>query len=570
MQNKLLTRHIFPTVIIAGVVFWAFNKLTLAFFLQDEWWTFGRIIFSEHRGILQYLEHNLLTAGKVHAVPVSAAIPFFQYKLFGVDFSGYAATSLIVHFASSITVYYFSLFLLRRNVLAMLIALLFASNSVSYQAVTWVAAINTQIVVLFSLLCLLFFLLFIQSQPTGKFLFVSFIFLLLALLSNESAFTLFIILPTFWFVLNQQPRKEVIHKLILPLFLLGLLYLGFRIPLWFIAKPIVLGETQLLTQPTLDVFLFRLVALPFRILAQSILPESIHLNLSDFIIRFGYPQFITSDNVSNPFIRESIVYDLVSLITAILLLMLLLLSYLYFRKRNNKQIYQSITIALSLTILSGTMLVFIPGRAGFVSLFEPKHLYLANAGSSMLIVLVIYAIASIIGKKKGTAIALLLFIPLLLLHVFKIQSDINKLIDVGNLRKSFLTKVKKNHPNLTNPTVFYLKSDKVYYGMPVTETNLPIQSGFGRMIMIWYQKQEQFPGCLYADLFLHDLIAQGYRECGGRGFGYYRSYDKLVESIKSNGIPTENVIAYSWISNEQKFTDITYQIQQQLINEFKK
>ena len=108
-MRRISFSHILSLLLIGIVIFFAFNKLPQTFFQQDEWWTFGNILSTESGGVLQFLKQNILHAGKVHAIPVSAVIPYVEYRLFGVDFEGYAIFSLAIHLCSSVLVYCFCL-----------------------------------------------------------------------------------------------------------------------------------------------------------------------------------------------------------------------------------------------------------------------------------------------------------------------------------------------------------------------------------------------------------------------------------------------------------------------------
>ena len=130
--------------------------------------------------------------------------------------------------------------------------------------------------------------------------------------------------------------------------------------------------------------------------------------------------------------------------------------------------------------------------------------------------------------------------------------------------KGFLTTIEEAYPKFPQKVIFFTQSDSSYYGLPKEEKVLPIQSGFGRMLLVWYQDKEKFSGCLYENLFLHGLLSQGYKQCDVRGFGYFRDYDKLAEAVRQNQIQPENIIAYSWNGKTQKFTSITEQIRRKL------
>ncbi len=560
----------FPHLLILLVVLITYNGLTETFYQQDEWWVFGNVILSSNDGLLHFLKNTLYEAGKVHAIPISASIPFIEYKLFGFNFEAYAAVSIINHLIVSILVYILALTLFKNRFLALLSGLLFAVYGISHQAITWVAAVNTQVVVIFSLSCIIFFLKYVQKANGNRYLFLSLLFLFLALFSNESAFSLFLILPLIWLIYKGLSSKKSFFRLLVKLFLLSTLYLVIRLPIWLNAKTIILDQNQVLTQPDIGVFFYRLAMLPFRVLPQTFIPQQPLLDLSELILKPGYPNLYFS-SVSGQ-IKETLVFDLVCIFLFTLLTSFFFISFEFFKKQKKDNFSKSLVVAFLILVLSGIMLIFIPGKAGYVSIFEKKHLYMSSSAAAILIVLGLYVIASFLVRNNyfRNFLILTFFIPFFLFNIFKVQTDIEELKKIGSLRKSFLTTIYHDYPDLPKSVVFYLQSDTSYYGMPPEEKNLPIQTGFGRMLLVWYQSSEEFPPCLYEGLFLQHMTSQGYKECEDRGFGYFRDYDKLVAQIKEAKLPAENVIAYSWNGGSFEFKDISGDIRKKVLDEANK
>ena len=127
--------------------------------------------------------------------------------------------------------------------------------------------------------------------------------------------------------------------------------------------------------------------------------------------------------------------------------------------------------------------------------------------------------------------------------------------------------MKSSYPSLPQNVIFFTQSDTAYYGMPDNEKSLPVQIGFGKMLMIWYQKEENYPRCMYEGQFLLHLLEEGYRNCEDSGFGYFRDYAKLLNAVKTNNIPVGNVISYSWNGKTEEFRDITIEVQDRLRKE---
>ena len=63
------------------------------------------------------------------------------------------------------------------------------------------------------------------------------------------------------------------------------------------------------------------------------------------------------------------------------------------------------------------------------------------------------------------------------------------------------------------------------------------------------------------------MLNQRYEECDGRGFGYFRDYDKLVNAVKENNISMDNIISFSWNGKEGEIRDITSEIKERVRKE---
>lgn len=81
------------------------------------------------------------------------------------------------------------------------------------------------------------------------------------------------------------------------------------------------------------------------------------------------------------------------------------------------------------------------------------------------------------------------------------------------------------------------------------------------MLLVWYQKFAQFPTCFFEGNFFLDILAEGFRFCDDRGFGYFRQYDRLVKSLRQSNLKSDAVIAYSWNGKQKLLTNITEEVQ---------
>ena len=129
---------------------------------------------------------------------------------------------------------------------------------------------------------------------------------------------------------------------------------------------------------------------------------------------------------------------------------------------------------------------------------------------------------------------------------------------LGQLRQSILHKISDTYPTLPQKAVFYITSDAPYYGLPYEEPIVPFQSGFGQTLLVWYNARiDDLPACLFEHQYLYVLLSEDYKECGGRGFGYFRKPESFNQAIKKYELDPNNVIAFRFSSSTNSLLDVT-------------
>ena len=383
----------------------------------------------------------------------------------------------------------------------------------------------------------------------------SLVFLLLSLLFKETTLFLFIFYPIY-FVLDRKQKfkfSEFKKSNWMIFWASGFLYAFLRVLFLFSDIRSVQPEVVDVKVASITTYIVRFLSVPLRGFSQSFLPQKFLISISDFVTRLFYPQFILSDGSVNGAISQTLVFDRVTGVLTFVILIFLYLSYKRLRKIKENVLSNTLVLFVIFGLTSLIPFIFIPGKAGYFSIFEPRNLYITGIAASLLIGLAVY--------KRGTGIAfLLLMLPFFLFHFLNLELDLSKLKEISIVRRSFLEKIYSDYPTLPEDVIFLTISDRPYYGMPEKEKILPVQVGFGKMIMIWYQDTEKFPSCLYDQQFLLGLLSQDYKDCGGRGFGYFRDYTGLIETIRFKDLKQENVISYSWDGQNQEFKNITSEI----------
>lgn len=562
-------KKIFPRVILLGfiiaLIIFAYWELPNTFFQQDEWQGFAENIYYQSLGVAGIFNHFLPSDAISHFNPLSVLFGIIEFLLLYINFNLYAWQSIIVHILNACLVYYFVYNFLKSRKIAFIAALFFGVNSIPSQAVTWVATVSSyEIPTAFVILSLIFFNKFIvQKEHKKRNLLSSLTTLFISLLFHEIGIFLFVFYPIVFFLYVKDGWKKMLPTFLYGMILLLSIFFLIRAPFFFISSLHSVPTVTDISRPSISVYPYRIISISFKSFADSFFPEKTLINISDQVIRLAYPQFVAIDNAPNPYVSQLIVFDLVSyILTFILLCFLFLIS----RMIKEKEIREGLISSIIFVSTSLLPYAFVSGKAGYASILEPKFFYISSIGTSVIIAITFYYILVKFSKSwVRKFIIFLILVSYFIIHMNAIKINVEKLVKMSIPIKSFLTIIKSSYSKLPQSVIFYTMSNKAYYGMPDDEKTLPVEIGFGQMLMVWYQADEKFPGCFYKDAFFLDILTQGYRTCDGRGFGYFRNYDKLISAVRQNKVPVEDIIAYSWTDETKDFKDITKTVRLRVI-----
>lgn len=519
----------------------AFGSLAWSFFLQDEWLIFGNYLYWQKMG-LSWIERLFFYGGFTHLIPFANIFSYLQFIFFGLNFAPYAITSVFLHVVNALLVTKIALESRYGKAIGFLSGLFFLINPTTGQAVTWIAtAPGTVVSVTFTLFTLLFFL--------RKNMILSFACLILALGFKESSVFLFLYLPVLW-ILTLQNDKRSFRSSIGVLILLGTLYIGVRL-LFRFAGPQV-PAIQSFSQPSFFVYLYRVVSHPFKAFSQSIFPQEIIINISNEMMKLAYPTLV-SGKVPDPYIAQSVGSDIVSYSLSILIIGVI---FVVGKLR-------TLGLPLLFVAMSVLPLIFIPGSAGYISLFDGRHLYMTSIGISIVLAMLFVSMSRTFLKLRWFIVGIVgIYFGY---SVWYIHSAIARQVSIADTRKIILEKIITWYPKLPERALIITQSDKAFYGLPPEEYILPFQSGFGNTLLVWYDRHgDSFPACFFEHKFLYELTSQDYKECGGRGFGYFRSPDNISVLLKKYNLSKDNVLSFSYTYQDNVISDTTKKLQSRL------
>ena len=555
--------NVIVILIFSLLIVFSYWKLPNTFFQQDEWQQLISLTYYASKGIPGIIESFLPLDPVSHFNPLARAFVWYEYIFYYTNFSFYAWQSIILHIINTLLLYYFVHSWFKRKVLSIVSALVFAVNRIPNQAITWVAGAESyEIPALFILLSLIFFQRFVDQQNYGRRnLFLSLASLLISLLFHENGLFLFLFYPAIILIKPYQIRKKLLPLLVRGIGLLIIIYFSVRIPFFFGFLSPEPQPTDT-SRPSVAVYPTRFISITLKSFAGNIFAEKTLITLSEQMVRLSYPQFLESDNIPNPYITQSIVFDLVSYILTLCIVCVIILLLKIIRVRELLDGYFWSLLYVPISLLPYGLVL---GRAGFASISDSKFYYISSIGIAILFGIIFFTLLTKFRRSKVLVVCIFLFFGIFLLrNIFSIKILLEDLEAIGVQRKKFLTTIKASYAKLPQKVIFFTESDTAYYGMPEEEKILPVQVGFGRMLMFWYQESEKFPMCFYDGIFLRYILAQGYRECGGRGFGYFRKYPDLLDTVKTNVALLDNVVSFSWNGRHWQFIDTTKIVKEKL------
>ncbi|OGH14347.1 MAG: hypothetical protein A2687_01825 [Candidatus Levybacteria bacterium RIFCSPHIGHO2_01_FULL_38_26] len=549
----------FLVVAYVALGFLAFGKLPFTFFQQDEWAIFGNYIYWE-KASLGWWERLFIYEQDTHIIPFSNLFSFLQFKAFGLNFFYYGISSILLHIINAILVYVLSTIITNKKSVGYIAGAVFLISSVTHQAVTWVATSpGTLGATFFTILSLIFFFKFMQSN-TKKVsgLLLVLLLLIASLFFKETSVFLFGLIPVLWLILGGA-RKEKHPKALFFVFCFFVtFYILFRLFILFFGYEST-SDPQYISQPTdIAAYAFRIPTVPLKFIAQSIIPQSTLISIGNTLVEIAYPQF-AQQGAPDPYISQTIAVDIISYLSSIIFLMFFFVVYRFHKRLKKEKLAKAILVSFVGIVLSSLPFVLIPGKAGYFSLIDGRHLYLSNVFLSIALSTVLYGLYRWIPKRQITIpVFILILMAIVIFNIRLIRRDLNVQVGNGIIRTSILHTISNTYPTLSSRVVFYTQADKSYYGLPEEEKILPFQSGFGQTLLVWYNsKGENFPSCFFKEKYLYVLLEEGYRECEGRGFGYFRKMNSLKKAVIEYGIPVESIVAFSYDSSSNKLTDIS-------------
>lgn len=554
INNTNLLKTFLLLLVLLLISYW---KVFWSYFQQDEWLVFGDLLSQIDKNWLTYFILAFKpTLG--HYVPLTYIVTYIFFHLFALNYLAYITFSLSLHFIVTILLYIFCRLLIGNRILTLFIAALFVVADAGYQATTWpVADINTHGASIFGLLAMIFLLKFIKNESLKekKFLYLSIISLYISLLFKEITICLFATFPLLIYSKEGLLKgSKILYSLIV--IFAGAVYILLR--LGIILTP-VSGSSGLLASHTQSQqeIIYNFISSPVKSMTQSIIPPE-QLRLISYSISSFLPKDWTGEKDTTKF--DLFVEGNGIEILSFLFFGILSAAVIFVIIRNRKlNISKVIVFAYLFIIFNSFVFAFSAERTGIISIIDSRNLYFISIGSNILLALLL---SQFFSKKILFAYLLMGFI--FALNIFWLNFHLTSLASTGEIRLRILDQIKKDNSNIPKKIIFYIESNKSYYGLPDDKRILPFQSGFGQVLLVTLNKTANFPKEFFANKFLWPIIDQGYKQIDGRGFGYFRDFESLSKTIQKNPDLLSGTKSYSFDSSQNKIDNITEEVKGRL------
>ncbi len=574
-----------PELVLYGVLsLGIYFKLWRSYFTQDEWyyftlfhrytdsaWGFVSVFIDQFRNISDW---------GIHVTPLWNSLFFLEYQIFGLTYQYWALLAIFLHICSAWSVSAFVRHLTKSDVLALVGGTFFVIQSSHTEAVTWANTnVQTQIPLILVCWSLVFWLDWAQKGKRVS-AFMSLFLLFFSLSIRENVLGIVVLLPFITYIYGNIRRlKQSIVVAASSCSVYVLFRFGF-------IRVLAAGGGETVSQsiPTgvLDIgaFLFRLPFYTVKTLIHQFVGSDAIRWLSELFTVLNYPSSYGADRATSGPVYGAFVNsagaDTIMILLAIPFFGALCFLWNYARRRQPR-FAKSIPFAIlfigaslsSWVLLVPHLLTLMPSMT-----FVPsRQLYFASIGTAFIAALVVSFLRQGVLKFTGTGRTLCIGGLLLVLfwfgreYVSARHIVVSEVIDIGEQRRVITDYTKAVYPTIADKAIFYITSNKQYFGFPAY--TVPFQTNFGATLLEMYRKGKNYSPFFYERQHFIDKgpLGQGYIEENGKGFGYYYEGRSLLADMDTYSISSGDIVAFHYDGSSRVFQVTTEEIRSRIEKE---
>jgi len=196
-----------------------------------------------------YFTENLIAGAGLHSNYWRPLLLFsfsLDYKIWKLLPFGYHLTNTLLHILNAFLIYYLLFLIFKNQKISLLSALIFLLHPLQTEAITYVSGRGDPLSIFFVLISFIFYI-FTKEKRKNKFLILSCLFFIFALLTKESVI-FFPVFVLFYEILEREKFKKILIKTS-PLFLIFLIYFILRLTVLNFGQTLNLyGEENIFTK----------------------------------------------------------------------------------------------------------------------------------------------------------------------------------------------------------------------------------------------------------------------------------------------------------------------------------
>lgn len=531
------------TVILVTLIsFWGIHKI---FFQQDEWLGLGGAIYRQETygnlgSIGQVFNFKKQSEG-IRFLPITSIASQVFYTNYGLNMSSYAITMLILILASVLLLNLVVYKLTNSYLLSTLVAILWVTNNLSYQAFSWIGTFVSSLGSIFFFILSLYLLLLYGEKRKPYLFILSLVTVTASLLTKESSvFYPVVYVLIVWIFFKGFKFLEKIKLTLITLIPLLISLVLPRIVYYFNGRsdfaPPVHGANY-------HELLYNFFLLPAKTLFLIFFSNE---RLYAWVYKANTVFFGTQ---TDGFVIERIIGDAVTLMVSFYILLVVAFA-LAFATMTSKKI-----IIFSLLSLFASVLPLIFFKSGSVIVEQRYYVYPAIFASLLLVSVV----NSFLEKLKflRPVLIMLIFIPIIIFNVKGVKKMLKTDVEIGTYRSNIIRTVAAVEPRLGDTNIFYFYTGHTGF--------YEFQSGFGQTLAVMFYKTGKIPKEILTDRDYWDLSYEGIKRYDGKTFGYFMTYDRLVKALKdSPEISLDQVHAYYWDYQKHTVENVSADIREKL------
>lgn len=528
---------------IAVVVFFAYRGVGESLLWFDGYHTIGKIYYNSGL-FLDYFTPSLY--GAFHYNPLGASFRALLFKYIEDNVSLHMLISLLMHIAASFVVFLIAKKIFKKYSIGFLAGLLFAVSAVNYETIAWPSTYSNSIGgPLLAMLSFLFFLYWSDSNKS-KWFWLSLTFAILAPFFLETAFVISLLIPVFaWFFTFKRSFKKTFKKT-WPFLLVCFIYLGMRLGIQFSSK----GNTVSGKGGLLDLI--------------KDYPESFSWMFPAYFVTVDFIKELANsyrDFFIGTFTERSPYRPVAAILAWLFLFSITISSILLFWKKKKLLAFRIIYFTLFILIASAPFLAM--GRRFFTPGSE-RFYYLGLLGAVLMIVLFIdifinqiklrFSESHVLKVILTTIVLALIFAVFSIPNINYIQAKIDQKNKSFNRQKIVLDKLDSTVEHFPDKSIMLFTSNAPNNYAKQFDPGWMFGPGYIFLLRIEGNNPEYYT--IYKHGALGGIDEQRYDAAkNGNYFGFFTEYDLMLEAVKENNVPIENVYALSYPEMPEQGTE---------------